>query len=100
MILDSQIVILGVPSIERDLGFSADGVQWVLSAYLLSFGGLLLLGGPVRSVLTCRRPAARPSRWGGVGGSASRTEGERLVALRANRAVAWALRMDTTRRGR
>jgi MFS family permease len=55
VILDSQIVILGVPSIERDLGFSADGVQWVLSAYLLSFGGLLLLGGRAGDLLGRRR---------------------------------------------
>lgn len=45
VILDAQIVILGLPSIEADLGLSAAGAQWVLSAYLLCFGGLLLLGG-------------------------------------------------------
>ena len=45
VILDAQIVILGLPSIEADLGMSADAGQWVMSAYLLSFGGLLLLGG-------------------------------------------------------
>jgi EmrB/QacA subfamily drug resistance transporter len=55
VILDSQIVILGLPSIEQDLGFSADGVQWVLSAYLLSFGGLLLLGGRAGDLLGRRR---------------------------------------------
>jgi EmrB/QacA subfamily drug resistance transporter len=55
VILDSQIVILGLPSIEEDLGFSADGVQWVLSAYLLSFGGLLLLGGRAGDLLGRRR---------------------------------------------
>jgi EmrB/QacA subfamily drug resistance transporter len=55
VILDSQIVILAVPSIQGDLGFSADGVQWVLSAYLLSFGGLLLLGGRAGDLLGRRR---------------------------------------------
>lgn len=45
VILDAQIVILGLPSIESELGLSADTGQWVMSAYLLSFGGLLLLGG-------------------------------------------------------
>jgi Major Facilitator Superfamily len=55
VILDSEIVILGVPSIEQDLGFSADGVQWVLSVYLLSFGGLLLLGGRAGDLLGRRR---------------------------------------------
>jgi EmrB/QacA subfamily drug resistance transporter len=45
VILDSAIVIVALPSIETDLGLSTDDLQWVLSAYLLSFGGLLLLGG-------------------------------------------------------
>jgi EmrB/QacA subfamily drug resistance transporter len=55
VILDGQIVILAVPSIQGDLGFSADGVQWVLSAYLLGFGGLLLLGGRAGDLLGRRR---------------------------------------------
>jgi EmrB/QacA subfamily drug resistance transporter len=55
VILDSQIVILGIPPIQEDLGFSADGVQWVLSAYLISFGGLLLLGGRTGDLLGRRR---------------------------------------------
>jgi EmrB/QacA subfamily drug resistance transporter len=44
-ILDAQIVILALPSIERDLQMSAGDGQWVLSAYMLAFGGLLLFGG-------------------------------------------------------
>ena len=55
VILDAQIVILGLPSIEDDLDFSAGGSQWVLSAYLLSFGGLLLLGGRSADLLGRRR---------------------------------------------
>jgi EmrB/QacA subfamily drug resistance transporter len=55
VILDAQIVILGLPSIEADLGLSASGAQWVLSAYLLSFGGLLLLGGRSADLLGRRR---------------------------------------------
>jgi EmrB/QacA subfamily drug resistance transporter len=55
VILDSQIVILGLPSIEADLGLSADSGQWVMSAYLLSFGGLLLLGGRLADLLGRRR---------------------------------------------
>jgi EmrB/QacA subfamily drug resistance transporter len=55
VILDAQIVILGLPSIEEDLGFSAGGAQWVMSAYLLSFGGLLLLGGRSADLLGRRR---------------------------------------------
>lgn len=45
VILDSQIVILALPSIETDLNVSSDIGQWVLSAYMLAFGGLLLFGG-------------------------------------------------------
>jgi EmrB/QacA subfamily drug resistance transporter len=55
VILDSQIVVLGLPSIDADLDFSAGGVQWVMSAYLLSFGGLLLLGGRSADLLGRRR---------------------------------------------
>jgi EmrB/QacA subfamily drug resistance transporter len=55
VILDAQIVILGLPSIEADLGLSAGSGQWVMSAYLLSFGGLLLLGGRSADLLGRRR---------------------------------------------
>jgi EmrB/QacA subfamily drug resistance transporter len=55
VILDAQIVILGLPSIEAELDMSADAGQWVLSAYLLSFGGLLLLGGRSADLLGRRR---------------------------------------------
>src|SRR3954468_2893252 len=55
VILDSAIVIVALPSIEADLAFSAGDLQWVLSAYLLSFGGLLLLGGRAADLLGRRR---------------------------------------------
>jgi MFS family permease len=55
VILDSQIVLLALPSIERDLDFADGGAQWVLSAYLLGFGGLLLLGGRTADLLGRRR---------------------------------------------
>src|SRR5215218_7396524 len=55
VILDAQIVILALPSIEADLDLSADAGQWVMSAYLLSFGGLLLLGGRSADLLGRRR---------------------------------------------
>jgi MFS family permease len=45
VILDGTIVLVALPSIGADLGFSEQGLQWVLSAYALTFGGLLLLGG-------------------------------------------------------
>src|ERR687892_1876166 len=55
VILDSAIVVVALPSIDADLAFSAGDLQWVMSAYLLSFGGLLLLGGRAADVLGRRR---------------------------------------------
>ena len=55
VILDSAIVVVALPSIEADLGFTPEGLQWILSAYALSFGGLLLLGGRAADLLGRRR---------------------------------------------
>ncbi len=55
IILDASIVLVAVPSIERELTFSTGGVQWVPSGYALMFGGLLLLGGRVSDLLGRRR---------------------------------------------
>ena len=55
VILDSAIVIVALPSIDADLAFSGGDLQWVLSAYLLAFGGLLLLGGRAADLLGRRR---------------------------------------------
>jgi EmrB/QacA subfamily drug resistance transporter len=55
VILDSAIVVVALPSIDAELGFLAGDLQWVLSAYLLSFGGLLLLGGRAADLLGRRR---------------------------------------------
>jgi EmrB/QacA subfamily drug resistance transporter len=45
VILDATIVNIALPSAQRDLGFSNDSRQWVVTAYALAFGSLLLLGG-------------------------------------------------------
>ena len=45
MILDFSIVNVALPAMQRDLGFSQQNLQWVVSAYALAFGGFLLLGG-------------------------------------------------------
>ena len=44
-ILDGTIVTVALPSIQGDLGFSQSGLAWVVNAYLIAFGGLLLLAG-------------------------------------------------------
>src|SRR3954451_16716657 len=45
VILDQTIVNVALPTIQEDLGFSAAGLAWVVNAYLIAFGGLLLLAG-------------------------------------------------------
>ena len=45
VILDQTIVNVALPAIQADLGFSAAGLAWVVNAYLIAFGGLLLLAG-------------------------------------------------------
>jgi EmrB/QacA subfamily drug resistance transporter len=45
IVLDSTIVAVAVPTIQRELGFSPAGVAWVVNAYLVAFAGLLLLAG-------------------------------------------------------
>ncbi|HEX6027118.1 MAG TPA: MFS transporter [Solirubrobacter sp.] len=55
VILDSAIVIVALPSIEHDLGFAPQDLQWTISAYALTFGGLLLLGGRAADLLGRRR---------------------------------------------
>jgi EmrB/QacA subfamily drug resistance transporter len=55
VILDVAIVNVALPSIQADLAFSPQSLQWVVSAYALSFGGLLLLGGRAADMLGQRR---------------------------------------------
>jgi EmrB/QacA subfamily drug resistance transporter len=55
VVLDVTIVNVALPDIQRDLGFSASGLQWVVSVYTLLFGGFLLLGGRAADLLGRRR---------------------------------------------
>jgi EmrB/QacA subfamily drug resistance transporter len=55
VLLDGTIVLVALPAIGADLGFSEQDLQWVLSAYALTFGGLLLLGGRAADLLGRRR---------------------------------------------
>src|SRR5438309_4791017 len=45
IVVDMTIVNVALPSIQSDLGFSQSGLDWVINAYLIAFGGLLLLAG-------------------------------------------------------
>jgi EmrB/QacA subfamily drug resistance transporter len=55
VVLDIAIVNVALPSIQVDLGFSQENLQWVISAYALVFGGFLLLGGRAADLLGRRR---------------------------------------------
>ncbi len=55
VVLDVAIVNVALPSIQADLGFSPENLQWVVSAYALTFGGFLLLGGRIGDLLGRRR---------------------------------------------
>ena len=55
VVLDIAIVNVALPSIQEDLGFSQENLQWVISAYALVFGGFLLLGGRLADILGRRR---------------------------------------------
>src|SRR6476646_5239113 len=55
VVLDIAIVNVALPSIQNDLGFSPENLQWVISAYALFFGGFLLLGGRSSDLLGRRR---------------------------------------------
>jgi EmrB/QacA subfamily drug resistance transporter len=55
VILDANIVVVALPSIDEALSFSEQGLQWVISAYALTFAGLLLLGGRAADLLGRRR---------------------------------------------
>jgi EmrB/QacA subfamily drug resistance transporter len=53
--LDETVVNVALPSIKEDLGFSQAGLAWVVNAYMLTFGGLLLLGGRIGDLFGRRR---------------------------------------------
>src|SRR6266571_9172886 len=55
VVLDFSIVNVALPSIERELRMPADAVQWIVTGYAISFGGLLILGGRAADLLGRRR---------------------------------------------
>src|SRR6478752_723277 len=55
IVLDTTIVNVALPSIRADLGFSETSLAWVVNAYLLTFGGFLLLGGRLGDLYGHRR---------------------------------------------
>ena len=93
VILDASIVNVALPSIGADLNFSQENLSWVVNAYVLVFGGFLLLGGRMADLLGRRRlfmvglvVFALASLAGGL----SQTEGQ-LIAARAVQGLGGAL---------
>src|SRR3954451_8611522 len=84
--VDASIVNIALPSIRRELGFSVQDLQWVPSAYLLTYGGFMLLGGRAADLLGRRRVLVAgtlligvSSLIGGFAGSAGVLGGARLA---------------------
>src|SRR5437763_1645061 len=55
IVLDVTVVNVALPSIQEDLGFSTSNLAWVVNAYLIAFGGLLLLAGRLGDLIGRRR---------------------------------------------
>ncbi|MFC7718044.1 MFS transporter [Nonomuraea recticatena] len=55
VIMDTSIIGVALPEMQRDLGFSQGGLQWVFNAYVVAFGGLLLLGGRLSDLFGARK---------------------------------------------
>ncbi|WP_433672259.1 MFS transporter [Nocardia sp. CA-136227] len=98
VILDSSIVNVALPSVQRDLAFSATGVAWVVNGYLLAFAGFMLLGGRAADLFGQRRMLiigltvfSAASLIGGLAATA-----ELLVAARFEQGVGAALLAPAT----
>ena len=55
VIMDTSIIGVALPEIQADLGFTQDNLSWVFNAYVIAFGGLLLLGGRLSDLLGAKR---------------------------------------------
>src|SRR4051794_26656101 len=55
IVLDATVVNVALPSIQSDLDFSQSGLAWVVNAYMIAFGGLLLLAGRLGDLISRRK---------------------------------------------
>ena len=55
VIMDTSIIGVALPEMQADLGFTSQGLSWVFNAYVVAFGGLLLLGGRLSDLFGARR---------------------------------------------
>ncbi|WP_157987584.1 MFS transporter [Jiangella endophytica] len=96
--VDFNIVYIALPEIGREVGFTAQSLQWVVSAYALGFGGFLLLGGRLVDRLGARRIFVAGAAWFGVAsvlGLVATAPGL-LVAARALQGIGAALLFPAT----
>ena len=96
--LDNNIINVAIPTIQRDLHLSQSGIEWVVSAYLLLFAGLLLAGGRLADVFGRRRLFAVGLTIFTVASLAAGLSGQVdvLIASRALQGVGAALLTPTT----
>ncbi|GAA3495920.1 DHA2 family efflux MFS transporter permease subunit [Streptomyces prasinosporus] len=95
VIMDTSIIGVALPEMQKDLGFSQGELQWVFNAYVIAFGGLLLLGGRLSDLLGARKifntgwvvliagsvvAAAAQTAWVEVAGRAVQGVGGALIA--------------------
>jgi EmrB/QacA subfamily drug resistance transporter len=98
VVLDISVVNVALPDIDRSLGFTPSSLSWVVSAYTLAFGGLLLLGGRIADLLGHRRTLLGALALFGIAsvlGGLARTPGE-LIAARAAQGVVAAVLSPVT----
>ena len=55
VIMDTSIIGVALPDMQADLGFTPESLSWVFNAYVVAFGGLLLLGGRLSDLLGARK---------------------------------------------
>ncbi|MEU5991911.1 MFS transporter [Spirillospora sp. NPDC047418] len=93
VIMDTSIIGVALPDMQRELGFSQSGLQWVFNAYVVALGGLLLLGGKLSDLFGARRVFA--AGWlvliGGSVVAAAATGAEAEIVGRAVQGVGSAL---------
>ncbi|MFM9371387.1 MFS transporter [Streptomyces sp. Da 82-17] len=95
VIMDTSIIGVALPEMQRELGFSQGELQWVFNAYVIAFGGLLLLGGRLSDLLGARKvfnagwvvliagsvvAAAAQTAWVEIAGRAVQGVGGALIA--------------------
>ncbi len=98
VVLDISVVNVALPGIDESLGFSASALSWVVSAYTLAFGGLLLLGGRIADLFGHRRTMLGALALFGAAsvlGGFAQTPGQ-LIAARATQGVAAAVLSPVT----